>query len=216
MNRIDVLLADDHEMIRNGLRNILGDTEDLHVAGEASNGNAVLEMVRENDYRLAILDMSMPGRNGLELIKLLKAERPRLPLLVFTMHQEEQYAVRAMRAGAAGYLTKECDGDVLLAAARKVAAGGVYVSPKVADLLAADLSRPQQAMPHTWLSNREFEVFDRIVRGMSLTAIADELSLSIKTVSTHKSHIMDKMDIANQADLVRYAIDHGLSEHRPG
>ncbi|HJV67693.1 response regulator transcription factor, partial [Ideonella sp.] len=186
MKRIEVLLADDHAMIRNGLRNIIGETNDLCVTGEASNGNAILEMLRENEYDVLVLDMTMPGRNGLELIRLVKLEHPRLPLLVFTMHQEEQYAVRAIRAGAAGYLTKEADGDVLLAAIRKVAAGGVYVSQKVAELLATDVSRSELVQPHTLLSNREFEVFSRIVDGLSLTAIADELSVSIKTVSTHK------------------------------
>lgn len=215
MKRVEVLLADDHAMIRKGLRNIIDDTDDMVVTGEASNGNAVLEMLRGHHYDVAVLDMTMPGRNGLELIKLAKAEAPKLPLLVFTMHQEEQYAVRAIRAGAAGYLTKDADGDVLLAAIRRVAAGGVYLSPRVAELLATDVARTQQAQPHTLLSNREFEVFSRIVRGVSLTAIADELSLSIKTVSTHKSHILDKLGLDNQVDLVRYAIEHGLIDRRP-
>ncbi|WP_297914547.1 response regulator transcription factor [Thiomonas sp.] len=210
MNRLDVLLADDHAIIRDGLRNILEDTDDLRCAGEAANGHALLQMVREREWSLLILDLSMPGRNGLELIKLVKAERPQLPILVFTMHQEEQYAVRAMRAGAAGYLTKEADGDVLLAAMRKVARGGVYVSAKVAELLATEVARPQHAPLHTLLSNREFEVFRHIVNGRSLTDIAAELSLSIKTVSTHKSHILDKLQAAHDVDLVRYALQHGL------
>ncbi len=212
MNKTEVLIADDHAIIRNALRKILADTEDLVVAGEASNGNAVLEKVRERDWGLLVLDLSMPGRNGLELIKLIKTERPTLPILIFTMHQEEQYALRAIRAGAAGYLTKESDGDLLLPVMRKVAAGGRFVSEKVAALLATDISRPRETEPHTLLSNREFEIFSRIVRGMSLTDIADELSLSIKTVSTHKSHILEKMNVTNQVDLVRYAIDHALLE----
>lgn len=210
MNRLEVLLADDHVIIRNGLRNILDDTEDLRCAGEASNGNALIDMVRRRPWDLLILDLSMPGRNGLDLIKLVKAERPQLPILVFTMHQEEQYAVRAMRAGAAGYLTKEADGDVLLAAMRKVARGGVYVSPKVAELLATDVSRPHHAPPHTLLSNREFEIFRHIVSGRSLTDIAGELHLSVKTVSTHKSHILDKLQAGHDVDLVRYALQHDL------
>lgn len=216
MSRIAVLLADDHAMIRNGLRNLIEDTEDLRVAGEATHGGAVLEMTRDDDYGVVVLDMTMPGRSGLDLIRQLRAEHPRLPLLVFTMHQEEQYAVRAIRAGAAGYLTKEADGEVLLSAIRKVAAGGVYISPRVAELMAADLSRSAHAMPHQTLSDREFEVFTRIVRGESLTAIADALSVSIKTVSTHKSHILEKMGLANQVDLVRYAMDHHLFDDRPG
>lgn len=211
MNRLEVLLADDHAIIRDGLRNILDDTDDLRCAGEACNGHMLLEMVRAREWQLLILDLSMPGRNGLDLIKLVKAERPQLPILVFTMHQEEQYAVRAMRAGAAGYLTKEADGDVLLAAMRKVARGGMYVSAKVAELLATEVARPQHAPLHTLLSNREFEVFRAIVDGRSLTDIAAELSLSIKTVSTHKSHILDKLQAAHDVDLVRYALQHGLA-----
>jgi DNA-binding NarL/FixJ family response regulator len=152
----------------------------------------------------------MPGRSGLELIKQLKSERPSTPILVFSMHPEEQYAVRAIRAGASGYLSKETDSDNLLPAMRKVAAGGAYVSEKVATLLATDSSRASEQPPHTLLSDREYGVFNRIVRGLSLTEIAAELSLSIKTVSTHKSHILAKLSLANQVDLVRYAIDHGL------
>ena len=207
---IDVLVADDHAIIRDGLKKILADTRDMVVAGEAANGNAALEKVRERDWGLVVLDMSMPGRSGLELIKLMKAERPRLPVLVFSMHPEEQYAVRALRAGASGYLSKEGDSDLLLPAMRKVAAGGAFVSPKVAELLATDTSRNGAGLPHTLLSDREYGVFSRIVRGRTLTEIADELCLSIKTVSTHKSHILAKMNMDNQVDLVRYAIEHHL------
>jgi DNA-binding NarL/FixJ family response regulator len=163
---------------------------------------------------LLVLDISMPGRNGLDLIKLVKAERPRLPILIFSMHHEEQYAVRAIRAGASGYLSKEGDTDLLLPAMRKVASGGIFISPKVAELLAGDLAPHSQGdrLPHTLLTDREFEVFSRIVRGAGLTAIADELSLSVKTVSTHKTHILAKMNMATQVDLVRYAIEHGLTD----
>lgn len=207
---VDVLVADDHTIIRDGLKKILADTDDLVVAGEAANGRAVIDKVRERDWGLIVLDLSMPGRNGIELIRLIKAERPKVPVLVFTMHPEEQYAVRAMRAGAAGYLTKESDSDLLLPAMRRVAAGGVFVSQKVAELLATDVSRPTDAPLHTLLSDREYEVLGRIVRGTSLTEIAEALSLSIKTVSTHKSHILAKMNLSSQADLVRYAIEHKL------
>lgn len=207
---IEVLVADDHAIIRDGLKKILADTSDLQVAGEASDGFQTLQQVRRRDWGLVVLDMSMPGRSGLELIKQLKAERPNTPILVFSMHPEEQYAVRAIRAGASGYLSKETDSDNLLPAMRKVAAGGAYVSEKVATLLATDNSRASEQPPHTLLSDREYGVFNRIVRGLSLTEIASELSLSIKTVSTHKSHILAKLSLANQVDLVRYAIDHGL------
>ncbi len=215
MTKVDVLVADDHAIIRNGLRNILDDTADLCCAATADNGNTLLSLVRERDWGLLVLDLSMPGRNGLELIKLVKAERPRLPILVFTMHQEEQYAVRAIRAGAAGYLTKESDGELLLLAMRKVAAGGVYVNAKVAELLATEVSHSHAAPTHTFLSNREFEIFTRIVNGRSLTEIAEELALSVKTVSTHKSHILEKMGLTHQVDLVRYALNHGLVDSAP-
>jgi two-component system, NarL family, invasion response regulator UvrY len=192
------------------LKKILADTADMAVTGEAANGNAALEKVRERDWGLVVLDMSMPGRSGLELIKLMKAERPRLPILVFSMHQEEQFAVRAIRAGASGYLSKEGDSDMLLPAMRRVAAGGAFVSDKVAQLLATDVSRTGDTPVHTLLSDREYGIFSRIVRGASLTEIAEELCLSIKTVSTHKSHILAKMNLAGQVDLVRYAIEHNL------
>lgn len=208
--KIEVLVADDHAIIRDGLKKILADSGDMVVAGEAANGNAALEKVRERDWGVVVLDMSMPGRSGLELIKLMKAERPRLPILVFSMHQEEQYAVRAIRAGASGYVSKEDDSDMLLPAMRRVAAGGAFVSDKVAQLLATDISRTGDTPPHTLLSDREYGIFSRIVRGASLTEIADELCLSIKTVSTHKSHILTKMNLAGQVDLVRYAIEYNL------
>jgi len=211
--KYEVLVVDDHAIIRDGLKKILADTHDLIVAGEAANGNAALDKVRERNWDLVILDLSMPGRSGLELLKLIKVERPRLPILIFSMHHEEQYAVRAIRAGAAGYLSKEGDSELLLPAMRKVVAGGVFISPKLAELLATDVSPNANDQPHTLLSNREFEVFSRIVRGISLTAIAEEFSLSIKTVSTHKSHILTKMKMAHHVDLVRYAIEHKLLDH---
>jgi DNA-binding NarL/FixJ family response regulator len=210
--KMEVLVADDHAIIRDGLKKILADTDDLEVAGEAANGLAVMEKVRARDWSLLVLDISMPGRNGLELIKLVKAERPKLPILIFSMHHEEQYAVRAIRAGASGYLSKEGDTDLLLPAMRKVASGGIFISPKVAELLAGDIAPQNNKLPHTLLTDREFDVFSRIVRGMGLTAIGEELSLSVKTVSTHKSHILAKMNMSTQVDMVRYAIEHGLTD----
>jgi DNA-binding NarL/FixJ family response regulator len=208
--KVEVLVVDDHAIIRDGLKKILADTDDLIVAGEAANGSVALEKVTEREWGMVILDISMPGRNGLELLKLIKAERPKMPVLVFSMHHEEQYAVRAIRAGASGYLSKDSDGELILPAIRKVAAGGVFVSPKLAELLVADVAEHSSVQPHTRLSNREYEVFIRLVRGVSLTEMAEEFSLSIKTVSTHKSHILTKMGLANQVELVRYAVDHDL------
>lgn len=213
--KIEVLVADDHAIIRDGLRKILADTEDMVVAGEASNGGATLEKVRERDWGLVVLDMSMPGRNGVDLIKLLKAERPKLPILVFSMHPEEQYAIRTIRAGASGYLSKEGDSDLILPAMRKVASGGVFVSQKVAELFVSDASGKVEDLPHRRLTDREYGIFIRIVGGESLTDIAEELSLSIKTVSTHKSRILAKMGLSNQVDLVRYAVDHKLLNALP-
>jgi two-component system invasion response regulator UvrY len=208
--KLEVLVADDHAIIRDGLKKIIADTDDIVVAGEAGNGNAVLEKIRERDWSLIVLDLSMPGRNGLELVKLIKTERPKLPILIFSMHQEEQYAVRAIHAGASGYLSKEGDSELILPAIRMVAAGGVFISQKVAELLATDASRHTDQLPHTLLTDREYEIFSRIVRGASLTEIAEKLSLSIKTVSTHKSNILAKMNLVSNVDLFRYAIDHKL------
>jgi DNA-binding NarL/FixJ family response regulator len=210
--KIEVLVVDDHAIIRDGLRKILDDTDDLVVAGEAASGNTALEKVNERDWGVVILDISMPGRSGLELLRLIKVQRPRLPILVFSMHHEEQYAVRAIRAGASGYLSKDSDSELILPAIRKVASGGVFVSQKLAELLVNDVAAHTRLQPHTRLSNREYEVFIRLVRGVTLTAIAQEFSLSIKTVSTHKSHILSKMSMANQTDLVRYAVDHDLRD----
>ena len=210
MVKIEVLVADDHAIIRDGLTKILADTDDMIVAGEAMNGNLALDLVRKRNWGLVVLDLSMPGRSGVELIKMIKAERPQCPVLIFSMHPEEPYAVRALRAGASGYLSKEGDSDLILPSLRKVAAGGVYFSTRVAELLVSEAAPHTQSLPHSRLSDREYQIFDRIVRGLSLTAIAHELSLSIKTVSTHKSHIMSKMEMKNQVDLVRYAISHQL------
>lgn len=208
--KAEVLIADDHAIIRDGLKKILADTQDLIVAGEARDGNAVLEKVRERDWSMMVMDLSMPGRHGIELIQLVKAERPKLPILIFSMHSEEQFAVRAIRAGASGYLSKESDSDLLLPAIRKVAAGGLFISPKVAELLATDVSQRSDGPVHTLLTNREFEVFSDIVRGISLTDIAIKLSLSIKTVSTHKSNILAKMNMTSTVELFRYAVENDL------
>ena len=187
-----VLLADDHAIIRDGVKEILADTDDLLVAGEAANGNDVLRLVNEQKWDILVLDISMPGKNGLELIKLVRNINPRLPILIFSMHQEEQYALRALHAGASGYLTKESDGEVLVAVIRKVAGGGIHVSDKVAAMLARERMPISDELPHARLSDREFQVFEKIIGGSRLTDIANELNLSIKTVSTHKSRILQK------------------------
>jgi DNA-binding NarL/FixJ family response regulator len=209
---IRVLLADDHAVVRAGLREILADTGDIVVAGEATNGQEVLAQVRGQEFDVAVLDMSMPGRSGLELIKLVKDAKPQLRILILSMHSEQQYAVRAVKAGASGYLTKESAADELVAAIRRIAAGGAYVSPETAERLVLESAPRAGAAPHTLLSDREFQVFQLIASGTSITKIAQQLSLSVKTVSTHKSRIMEKMKLANQAELIRYAIDNKLIE----
>ena len=210
--KFQILVADDHAIIRDGIKKILRDTDDLEVAGAAANGHEVLERVREREWSALVMDLSMPGRNGLELVKLVHSECPKLPMLIFSMHPEEQCAVRAIRAGALGYLSKESSSDLLLPAIRKVVNGSAFISAKVAELLASDLSRRDVELPHTRLSDREFEVFSRIVRGARMSDIADELSLSIKTVSTHKSNILAKMEMKSNMDLLRYALDHNLMD----
>jgi DNA-binding NarL/FixJ family response regulator len=207
---IRVLLADDHAIVRNGLKEILEATGDIVVAAEATNGHEALARVRESDVDVAIVDLSMPGRSGVELIKLIKAERPKLRLLVLSMHSEEQYAVRAVRAGAAGYLTKESAADELVAAIRRIAGGGAYISPETAERLVLASNTGGEGPPHTQLSNREYEVFRALVAGKSVSDIAASLNLSVKTISTHKSRILEKMQLSSQADLVRYAMRHNL------
>ena len=207
---IRVLLADDHTIVRAGLKEILDGTGDIRVVAEAASGNETLARVRDAELDVVVLDLSMPGRSGIELIKQIRSERSKLRVLVLSMHSEAQYAVRALKAGASGYLTKEGAADQLVAAIRRIAAGGAFVSPETAERLALDFTQPDDALPHARLSDREFQVFQAIVAGRSVSAIAKQLSLSVKTVSTHKANLMEKMRIDNQAELVRYAVRHKL------
>jgi DNA-binding NarL/FixJ family response regulator len=206
---IRVLLADDHAMVRAGLKELLLATGDIVVTAEAVDGHQVLDAVRTQALDVAVLDLTMPGRSGIELIKLVKTERPSVRVLVLSMHSEQQYAVRAVRAGASGYLTKESAPDMLVAAIRRIAAGGAFISPETAERLVLD-ANTGDAAPHTALSDREFEVFRKIVAGQSVSEIASALNLSVKTISTHKTRILEKMGMSSQAELVRYALSHGL------
>ncbi|MDF3833414.1 response regulator transcription factor [Cupriavidus basilensis] len=207
---IPVMIADDHAVVRDGLRHILGRSGGFDVVGEAVNGTEVLQMARDCKPRVILLDLSMPGRSGLELIKQLRLEQPALRILVLTMHAEEQYVVRAFRAGAAGYLTKESAATELVSAIGKVAAGGTYVSPAMAEVLANSLQDEHRDEPHLRLSDREMEVYRRLVLGEPLTEIAAGLCVSAKTVSTYKMRLMDKLQLPSEAALVRYAIRHRL------
>lgn len=213
---IRVLLADDHAIVRAGLKEILADTGDIEVAAEATNGQDVMAQIRARDFDVAVLDMSMPGRSGIELIKQVKDEKPKLRILILTMHSEEQYAVRALKAGASGFLTKEAAADQLVAAIRKIAGGGAYVSPETAERLVLDAAPRAEAAPHTLLSDREFQVLQMIAGGKTVSEIAKRLSLSVKTVSTHKTRILHKMGLANQAELIRYALEHKLLDETGG
>jgi DNA-binding NarL/FixJ family response regulator len=208
---IHVLLADDHMLVRDGLKRIISESGLFLVVAEAADGNEALQRLRTQAIELAILDLSMPGRNGIELIKLVRAEFPALRILVLTMHEEDQYAVRAIRAGASGYLTKDSASSSLIAAMQKVARGGMYVSPGLAEQLALNL-QPHQApeQAHQQLSDREEQVFQALIAGKGVGEIANELSLSVKTISTHKANIFKKMQMSSVAELVQYAIAHEL------
>ncbi|WP_435627186.1 response regulator [Candidatus Ferrigenium straubiae] len=209
---IRILIADDHAIVRSGLRQLLFEQGDFIVEGEAANGVEMLRLLREQPFDVALMDMSMPGRSGTELVRLAKAEKPKLAILVLSMHKEEQYAVRALKAGASGYMTKESAPDQLVAAIRKVAGGGVFISPGVAERLALELGCNHNPASHTLLSDREYQIFRMIVAGMPVGGIADELSLSVKTISTHKTRILQKMKMASSAELIHYAIRHQLVE----
>ncbi len=206
---IRVLVADDHQLVRDGLKQILGAAEGIVVAGEAATGDDALALVKANDYDLALLDMSMPGLSGIDLIKRLRIEKPRLRILVLSMHGEQQYAARAIKAGASGYLTKDSASDHLIRAIRKIAAGGMLVSETAIAGLVADTAAGD-APPHTLLSDREFEVFRLLAEGHTPTEIAARLHLSVKTVSTHKARVLQKMNLEGTAELVRYALEHKL------
>ena len=206
-----VLLADDHALLREALRHILDSTSGFEVAGEARDGPSTIALVRSTPADVLVLDLTMPGpRQGVELVKQIKDEVPMLYILVLTMHSEQQYAVRAFKAGASGYLTKESASDELVTAVKKVASGGAYVSLTMAERLAQSLNEPTDELAHQRLSDREFEVFRRIAAGQTISELAHELCVSTKTVSTYKTRILEKMHIPHEAALVRYAIEHKL------
>ncbi|HEY1460484.1 MAG TPA: response regulator transcription factor [Casimicrobiaceae bacterium] len=207
---IRVVLADDHTIVREGLKHLLSSTPDIGVVGEAVDGFEALQRVRELDFDVLVLDLSMPGKSGMDLIKQARSERPGVRIVVLSMHQEHQYAVRAIRAGASGYLTKESASAQLVSAIRKVAAGGAFISAEVAERLAHEAHGVQPAAAYSRLSDREYEVLTLLVSGESLTAIAARLNLSVKTISTHKARLMQKIGVDNQADLIRYAIAQGI------
>ena len=209
---IRVIIADDHTIVREGLRQLLATAGDIVVVGEAVNGHEVVDRVRTTELDVLLLDLSMPGKSGMELIRQVKTEKPKLRILVLSMHEEHQYAVRAIKAGASGYLTKDSASTELVSALRKLAAGGAFISAEVAEQLAREAHGSNDAAPHTTLSDREYQVLRMLVSGQSLTEIGEKLHLSVKTISTHKARLMQKMNVDNQAELIRYAITHKLTD----
>jgi two-component system invasion response regulator UvrY len=209
---VKILIADDHAVVRRGLKQIVSETPDMIVAGEASTGFEVLDLVRGNDYDVVVLDISMPGGDGLDILKQLKKEKPKMPILVLSVHPEDQYAIRVLKAGAAGYLTKEGAPDELITALRRVAGGRKYVSSLLAEKLAVDLEADGRRPLHEKLSDREYQVLCMMASGKMANEIAKDLCLSVKTISTYRSRILEKMRMKNNAELTHYAIKHGLIE----
>ncbi|HOT44146.1 MAG TPA: response regulator transcription factor [Spirochaetota bacterium] len=207
-----IIIADDHEIVRAGLKQIIADDPELSVEGEAGDGQELLEKLRKNRYDVVLLDMKMPGRSGLEILKQLKMEHPSLPVLVLSMHPEEQYAVRTIRAGASGYITKETAPDRLVEAIRKVCSGGKYISASLAEQLADSVADSRSKPPHEYLTDREFQVMSMIASGKTITEIAKELFLSVKTISTYRQRILEKMNMKNNAELTHYVISNNLIE----
>ncbi len=207
---IGVVLADDHQLMREGLRRVLEATADVRVLAEASSGEEMLDVLSRHPADVALLDLSMPGLSGAALIERVKSRFPEVAVLVLTMHADVPWAVRAFRAGASGYLTKDHGGRDLVQAIRTVAAGGGYVSSDLAGQFARDLHRPDGGVPHHCLSEREMQVLRRLVAGQRPSEIADALHLSIKTVSTHKTRVMEKLGLDSTAALIRYGLEHHL------
>ena len=207
---INILLVDDHIIVREGIRRIIDDTPGMEVITEAGDGQDALNYVWKNKYDLIILDISMPGKNGLETLKEIKSHDRDLPVLILSMHAENQYAMRTLKAGASGYLTKDTAGSQLVKAIRKVIKGKKYISPEVAELLAVDIFHEGDKELHEYLSDREFQVMVLVASGKSIVEISKELSLSDKTISTYRTRILAKMGMHSNAEIIYYSIDHKL------
>ena len=207
---IRILIVDDHSIVREGMKQILADIDDIEVAGEAANGADALAKVQKQPFDLVLLDISMPGRSGLDVLKELKNVQPHLPVLMLSMYPEEQYAVRALRSGASGYLTKESAPDELISAIRKVCKGGKYVSASLAESMVFTLDSKSEQSPHEALSDREYQIMCMIASGKAVKDIALELSLSVKTISTYRSRVLTKMHMKTNAEVTRYALQNNL------
>jgi two-component system invasion response regulator UvrY len=207
---IKVLVVDDHAVVREGLKRIISENPGMAVTAEAGDGHEAMRLIRSEPCDVVLLDITMPNKSGLDVLKEVHAESPRLPVLVLSMHPEDQYAVRVLRAGAAGYLTKESAPAKLVQAIRKVVRGGKYVSPALAERLVFDLGADKDKLPHELLSDREYQVLCMIASGKTVTQIANELTLSVKTISTYRVRILEKLKMNNNAEVTRYAIKEGL------
>src|SRR4051812_41147166 len=208
-----ILVADDHHIVRTGLRTLLADSPDLKVEGEASSGTQAVKMVRECDWDVVLLDISMPDMNGVDTLTQIKRAKPELPVLILSMHPEDQYAVNLLRAGASGYVCKDGAPEQLITAIRTVIQGRRYVSPALGEQLVGHLNGNAQKPLHTELSEREFQVFCRLAAGQAVSKIAHELSLSVKTISTYRLRILQKMALKTNAELTYYAIKHGFIQN---
>jgi DNA-binding NarL/FixJ family response regulator len=209
---MNILIADDHTVVRQGLKQILAAEPDMVVVGEAKNVDETLEVAHKLDWDVLILDYSMPGGNGLHVLKQIKQSYPRRPILILSMHPEDAIAVSALRAGAAGYINKECASEVLTVAIRKAVSGKKYISESLAEKFALELEEGSGGLPHESLSDREYRVMWMIASGKSVTNIAEELLLSPNTISTYRIRILKKLKLESNAELVRYAIKHGMVE----
>jgi two-component system, NarL family, invasion response regulator UvrY len=207
---IQVLIADDHALIRQGLRQIVADEADITIAAEAQNGGEALALLRDTAIDVVILDLNMPGLSGIDILKRIRERQPNLPVLILSMYPEDQYALRMLKAGASGYMTKECAPTELVSAIRRVAAGKRYISATVAELMSEALSNNSDRLPHELLSDREYQVLCMIASGKPVSVIANEMVLSVKTISTYRSRILEKMQLQNNAELTHYAIRHQL------
>jgi DNA-binding NarL/FixJ family response regulator len=207
--KIKVIIADDHPLFRRGLKHAFSETPDIEVVDEAENGDDLLKKISGADLSVILMDLAMPGKTGLDLLKQLRDEQPKLPVLVLTVYPEEHYAVRYFKAGASGFITKESSTDQIYAAVRKVANGGKFASPEITEKLAFDFDKSDRPL-HENLSDREHQVFMMLAEGESPTDIGKILSLSVKTISTHRSRILDKMQMKKNAELIYYAISHRL------
>ncbi|ONC31986.1 DNA-binding response regulator [Burkholderia pseudomallei] len=206
---IRTLIADDHAIVRSGLKQIIATTNDITVVDEATRGTEVIDKLRAHNIDLLLLDMTMPSIHGIALIRRVRIEQPTLPVLVLSIHNEAQVVSRALRAGATGYLTKDSDPDILLAAIRKLASGGRFIDPTLVDAVVFE-THAEDVPPHENLSNREFQVLQMLASGLSIGEIAESFKLSAKTISTHKMRLMQKLNITNNAELIRYTIKHGI------